>query len=586
MSTSATDPLDKDTEPGTSTGSAGDQMPQPGTKLGHCRIIELIAAGGMANVYKVWQEQLEVMRALKILKPGYSDEAKGRLETEAKISANLRHANIVEIYGMGFWHSIPYIEMEYIDGPSLKDMLEQSGRFPIVFALATVHFMCQALAFAYKQDLTLYGKVYDGLVHRDIKPANILVTSRGILKLADFGIARPSEVSIHTVGSKVMGTFAYLSPEQLNGEPLDHRADIYSLGTVLYEMITGTKTFPQKMLAELVQRKTRGQYIPVEANGIEAPKFLSQIIDKSLALDKNKRYQDMLELDNDVMSVFRKLTARSVEDVVKHYIKNPKEAHNLQKQPKKPMILSPVAVAICILVLLVLTAAGIFINYHNPLLSRPGKKQNTATGLPHPSEQVPLVNTTPDPVPGAVSVPVNDNGTTQRKPAETAKPNHLFRGLQEFTKGNYLASSASLEKAITSPMSHDTIAAAYTRLLQSLVYTGNFRKALQYADKSFAEGLYELTKGELFLKTGKYDQALTALQKAQTTPSLLYPGCQRDAVYLWAKTREAIYERQPNRENRIACFKSWTAYLKVYCTEQDSSLECSTARAKTAIFAK
>jgi serine/threonine-protein kinase len=193
-----------------------EQMPQAGDHLGYYRIIELIAAGGMANVYKAWHEQLEVVRAIKILKPGFDDESKSRLETEAKISANLRHSNIVEIYGMGYWNTIPYLEMEYIDGPSLKELLEKNGRLPIDFSIALIHSLCAALQFAYNQDLTLYGKVYDGLIHRDLKPANVIISSKGIVKLADFGIARPSEVSLHTVNGKVMGTFAYLSPEQLN----------------------------------------------------------------------------------------------------------------------------------------------------------------------------------------------------------------------------------------------------------------------------------------------------------------------------------------------------------------------------------
>jgi eukaryotic-like serine/threonine-protein kinase len=221
-------PPDSTITPKTTGGNAPmrELLPQAGDQLGHCRIMELIAAGGMANVYKVWHEQLEVIRALKILKPGFSEESRGRLETEAKISANLRHANIVEIYGMGYWNDIPYIEMEFVDGPSLKELLEKNTRFPVPFTLSVVHCVCTALKFAYNQDMTLYGRVYDRLIHRDIKPANILLSSKGVVKLADFGIARPSEASIHTVGSKVMGTFAYLSPEQLNGEKLDQRSDV------------------------------------------------------------------------------------------------------------------------------------------------------------------------------------------------------------------------------------------------------------------------------------------------------------------------------------------------------------------------
>ncbi|NLE01164.1 MAG: serine/threonine protein kinase, partial [Fibrobacter sp.] len=194
MSTSQTDSTWKSNS---SEPAKNEQMLKAGDKLGHCRVIELIAAGGMANVYKVWHEQLEVVRAIKILKPGFSDESRGRLETEAKISANLHHHNIVEIYGMGYWNTIPYIEMEFVDGPSLKELLERYHKLPYQLAVSICHAVCVALQFAFNQDMTLYGKVYDGLIHRDIKPANILISSQGKIKLADFGIARPSEVSLH-----------------------------------------------------------------------------------------------------------------------------------------------------------------------------------------------------------------------------------------------------------------------------------------------------------------------------------------------------------------------------------------------------
>ncbi|HAJ80559.1 MAG TPA: hypothetical protein DCO75_12410, partial [Fibrobacteres bacterium] len=203
---------------------ASIDMPEVGQRIGPNRILELVAEGGMANVYKVWHEGLEVVRAIKILKPGFNEETKQRLHTEAKISAHLHHPNIVEIYSVNFWKdAVPYIEMEYIDGFSLKDLLKYQKKAHFTFAVSIAYFVCNALNYAHNQVFTLYGKTYQGVVHRDIKPANILISRSGIVKLADFGIAKPSEISIHTVGQKVMGTFSYLCPEQLNGDPLDYR---------------------------------------------------------------------------------------------------------------------------------------------------------------------------------------------------------------------------------------------------------------------------------------------------------------------------------------------------------------------------
>ncbi len=234
-------------------------MPGPGDKIGPNKIQTLIGEGGSAQVFKVWHEGLEVIRAVKALKKYTSNEARERFFTEAKILADIHHPNIIEIHNIGYIdQQIPFIEMEYIEGASIKTMLSQSQRLPVPVSLAIAFFLCQALHYAHTKDYTLYGKVYRGLIHRDIKPENIFVSKDGIVKLMDFGIARPSEVSLHTVGAKIMGTLVYLSPEQLRGSSIDHRSDIFSLGTVLYEMISGKRAFPQKTLTEIVQKKNQG----------------------------------------------------------------------------------------------------------------------------------------------------------------------------------------------------------------------------------------------------------------------------------------------------------------------------------------
>ncbi|MDO5577177.1 MAG: serine/threonine-protein kinase, partial [Fibrobacter sp.] len=192
---------------------------KPNDKIGPNKVILQIGEGGSAKVYKVWHEGLEVVRAVKVLKQYTNREAKERFLTEAKILADIHHPNIIEIHNIGLIDQLfPFIEMEYVDGISIKSLLKQKGKLPLEVALSIAYFICQALHYAHNKDYTLYGKVYDGLIHRDIKPDNIFFSKNGIIKLMDFGIARPQEASLHTVGAKIMGTMVYLSPEQLNGK--------------------------------------------------------------------------------------------------------------------------------------------------------------------------------------------------------------------------------------------------------------------------------------------------------------------------------------------------------------------------------
>jgi len=295
-----------------------------GFKIGPNKIDALIGEGGSATVYKVWHEGLEVIRAVKVLKKYTNKEARERFFTEAKILADIHHPNIIEIHNIGYLdQQVPFLEMEYVDGFSIKSLLGQHSRLPIHVALAVAYFVSHALRYTHIKDYTIYGKVYHGLIHRDIKPDNIIVSKDGIVKLMDFGIARPTEVSLHTVGQKIMGTLIYLSPEQLNGKTLDLRSDIFSLGAVLYEMLSGQRAFPQKVLSELVQKKTKAEFRPLSSLGIAIPDEINAIISKCMALEPSNRYANCADLGQDIFSVFRNISDRAPQDVLSKFMNNP-----------------------------------------------------------------------------------------------------------------------------------------------------------------------------------------------------------------------------------------------------------------------
>jgi serine/threonine protein kinase len=299
-------------------------MPKPGDRIGQSRVELLVGEGGMANVYKVWHEGLEVVRAVKVLKKALHQESRERFLTEAKILADINHPNIVLIHDIGMvGGQIPFIEMEFVEGVSLKQLIGQHQRLPLQVALSTVYFVSLALHYAHIKDYTLYGKVYHGLVHRDIKPDNIVVRKDGVVKLMDFGVARPSEVSLHTVGAKIVGTLIYLSPEQLNGTSLDHRSDLFSLGCVLYEMISGVRAFPHKSLQELVQKKIKGEYEPITAHNATVPKSVAAIIDRNLSLSPDDRFQSAAEMCEAIFAALHEVTDRAPQDILSRFMASP-----------------------------------------------------------------------------------------------------------------------------------------------------------------------------------------------------------------------------------------------------------------------
>lgn len=552
-----------------------DQMLQEGDRIGHCKVIALIAAGGMANVYKVWHEQLEVVRAIKILKPGFNDESRGRLETEAKISANLRHGNIVEIYGMGYWNSIPYIEMEFVDGPSLKDLIETYKRLPVHFAIALSHFVCIALQYAYNRDMTLYGKVYDGLIHRDIKPANILITSQGKIKLADFGIARPSEVSLHTVGTKVMGTFAYLSPEQLNGEKLDQRSDVYSLGAVLYEMITGVKTFPQKLLAELIQKKSKGNFVPLENTGIQLPKHLCSIVEKSLNLDKNRRYFNAQDFDQELMNVLRKLTSQPAEEVIRDFLQDPYTSTSIKSiQKKRPLKI--IHFLIPILILVILSGCYFLFKIINSNLQREkatlvqAQEKNTVTVEQQPvSEPQPVVN---KPRPASQTVNTKSQQTTQES--------DFAKACKAFEENDYSRAQNLFESLSPGKLSTQQQATMNQYLLEIYIKNKETGKALNIAQNARSHNAhFYMLCADLYSGLKRYNEAIEALETAR-----LYTNKKtvlKKIILNQARISELRYMMKPNRDNKQSCWNIWNTLSKEVCEDAEASSECQEAREKS-----
>ena len=203
-----------------------------GRLLGRYQVVEELGRGGMGVVYRAYQPSLNRHVAIKVLPPQLSldQQLVGRFQREARAAANLRHPNIVVIYDVGEEKGIHYIVMEYLEGRTLKQLVEEEGPLHPKRAAHIVEQVAAALDYAHQR----------GFVHRDVKPANIFVGPGDHVTLTDFGIAKAaSETQQLTRTGTLMGTPEYMAPEQATGGEVDHRTDLYALGVVLYQMLTG-----------------------------------------------------------------------------------------------------------------------------------------------------------------------------------------------------------------------------------------------------------------------------------------------------------------------------------------------------------
>ena len=264
-----------------------------GRKLdGRYEITELIGVGGMADVYKATDLMENRVVAVKILKAEYSEneEFLRRFRNESKAIAVLSHPNIVKIYDVGFTDEIQFIVMEYIDGITLKELLEQQGVLRWKDALKFVAQILKALQHAHDK----------GIVHRDIKPQNIMLFPDGNIKVMDFGIARFSRIDGKTLSDKTIGSVHYISPEQAKGEMTDERSDIYSVGVMLYEMLTGRKPFDGDTPIAIAVKHMQETAIPPREIMPSIPESLEEIVLHAMERSPSRRYQSAAEMINDI----------------------------------------------------------------------------------------------------------------------------------------------------------------------------------------------------------------------------------------------------------------------------------------------
>lgn len=264
-----------------------------GRKLdGRYEITELIGVGGMADVYKATDVMENRTVAVKILKAEYSEneEFLRRFRNESKAIAVLSHPNIVKIYDVGFTDEIQFIVMEYIDGITLKELLEQQGVLRWKDALKFVTQILKALQHAHDK----------GIVHRDIKPQNIMLFPDGTIKVMDFGIARFSRIDGKTLSDKTIGSVHYISPEQAKGEMTDERSDIYSVGVMLYEMLTGRKPFDGENPVAIAVKHMQETAVPPREIMPSIPESLEEIVLHAMERSPARRYQSAAEMINDI----------------------------------------------------------------------------------------------------------------------------------------------------------------------------------------------------------------------------------------------------------------------------------------------
>jgi serine/threonine protein kinase len=281
-----------------------ERLPSGTTFANRYEIIEVLGKGGMGKVYKALDKEINEEVAIKFLKPEIAEDERTieRFRNELKIARRIAHKNVCKMYHLAKEEKTPYITMEYVSGVSLKDFIQKSGKLQEEEAIDIAQQICRGLLEAHEL----------GVVHRDLKPQNIMIDAKGGIKIMDFGIARSLMAKGVTQTGMIIGTPEYMSPEQAEGREANQHSDIYSLGVILYEMVTGAVPFGgDSALSVAVKHKTEIAPDPRALNE-EVTESMSAVILKCMEKESEKRYQSAEELLSELNKIKKDIPTDAV----------------------------------------------------------------------------------------------------------------------------------------------------------------------------------------------------------------------------------------------------------------------------------
>ena len=280
---------------------------KPVTQLGRYEILAELGQGSMGVVYKARDPVLDRVVAIKTINLNLPKdelaEYEARFYQEARAAGGLNHPNIVTIYDIGKSDRVAYMAMELLEGDELRAILSAGQALPAVQALDVASQVAEGLAYAHERHI----------VHRDIKPANVMVVRDGLVKITDFGIARMRTNDVKTMTGMILGSPKYMSPEQVAGKRADHRSDLFSLGVVLHEMLTGQPPFQADTVHGLMYQTLNSSPVPPSSRNPELPEIVDLIVAKALSKNVEERYQSAADVAKDLRDCKEMLLGHAAE---------------------------------------------------------------------------------------------------------------------------------------------------------------------------------------------------------------------------------------------------------------------------------
>lgn len=568
-------------------------MPVKGDAIGQFRILNRLGNGGMGCVFKVFISKLETIRAIKILRGDSGQIFRDRFSKEAKITANLDHPNIIRVYNVYKWkNDLPFIEMEYVDGLSLEQILIHQKKLHTVVALSVFVLVCKALTYASDKEFVINEKTVSNLIHRDLKPGNVMISKNGTVKLSDFGLA--GFISVEE-NNTPMGSQAYIAPEGLQNRALDVRSDIYSLGIMLYELICGQRPFPDTgfLGGDNITAKLKGEYPSIGSKIQSVGKSVSYIIDKCLQKNPLKRFQNYKQLNFECESALEEITSSTPEDIIKNFTKNPKYLKIKPSQTKKRNIKKRVLISVLILLMsaIVLVVSikvknRMFINNSDEYVKNKtnivekkmfDNKNFVVKGKVKTKQKINIsikkkiigknLKTNPD------KKSIQPNDTIDLKIA-TETESILMPCISELQNKNYSRAIKNLNLLRSKNMGRQTRDSLNLYLIEAYIKNGSIRDAHIHAfERTINDGYYYLLIALIHDYAGNYSKANDAFDKAVSIKSIFGINKKHEAMFKRIQFLYNQYKKTKDSIIRIKTYNSCNAYISLICESSENLSE-------------
>ncbi len=556
-------------------------------KLASGRVAGILGEGGTAVVYKIWNEQLGIKRAVKLLKPTASQESHARFDQEMKILAQLSHPNIINVHSVGKWYKLPYIEMDFVDGPSLEVLLEKNEKLPLIVSIAIAIEISKALDYTHRHRYRINDIEYHGLLHRDLKPGNILLPRYDTIRLTDFGIATLSTVSTTSITrtGKIIGSMQYLAPEQLEDKNVDHRSDIYSFGAILYELVSGTKLFPERNVSKLVRMRVKNDITPLSEHGLKLPHDLKKLINSCISVNPNDRPNSMKAVSSTLEHLYRMFHERPTEEIISRYLNGESVESKIKplkkNRPTNPIRLFLLGGGIAVISMILIFCSSLYwygtrknpaffeelksaFQYSNfeDVTAAPGEKVKVnvvVKKMSKKSKYTSKKSVTRGKLPKAVPL-TGDFASDTLSILDTQLDNFQTKdtlfALRELDRNGSYTKVLALIPYLSPQMRRSRI----SQIMKHRAIIGLGQEHKTYYDNShISDGEYYLSKGLYLFNRQQYQRAIWIFRVAQTTPAALLDRDElsQEVLYFSALAESELYKIRPTEQRLNATRKSW-----------------------------